>query len=406
MAPDANHQPPFVESPDEDKVYFPGTEAPRRRLRDAEILAADNVSASGPEPQPQPPNAEIPVDASVEPTGAKVEPDQPPLPDQPPKSAINQTYMYAGIGVGLGVLVAVLIAASLWQGNRQGAPSDFPAVVSSADGLRGHLVTKWEERPEYRLTIEPNSPQQLAGFSLAVGHSPRPLSFDIQLKDPMGFVLCSKTVVLRYDPRQTPDSASAAPASPAVKNNPEQTLRDQEAQAIDLTQLQAVELEREVGKDIFQNDAGPNGQVESINSQGGLPCSRTAFDGAVAWSFSSNFPTLAEQAALLNPQTETPAASPSSVQTPVSRRVTKRKPPEVLSFYYIEGDDQIVAYDASTGAIQTAAGRTSIIDKTSAEANALKGRDFPIEIHYRCDQTGLCTLGGRGGFTLHVRLKR
>ena len=408
MAPDSNQQPPNTETPDEDKVYFPGVEAPpRRRRMNAEMPATDKVLSPDLKAQQHSPNAEIPGAQKVYPFGANVEPHQQHLPDVPAKAAINPTYMYAGIGAGLGVLVAVVISATLWQVSRQSAPRDFPPAVSIADGLRGRLVTEWDERPEYRLIIGPNDPQQLAGFSLAIGHFPRPLTFDIQLKDSLGFVLCGKNILVKYDPRQAPGAAVAASASPAGKNNAEQSLRDHEWQEIELTKLAAVELEREVGKDIFQDDIGQNGQIESISSQGSLPCSRKAYEGASAWSFSSNFPTLAEQAALLNPQTDSQAiATPSAAQTSAVRRTGNRKPPKMLSSYYVEGDDQIVAYDAATGTIQTTAARTSFIDKAGTEANAIKGHDLPIDIHYRCDQAGNCILTGGSGLALHVRLRK
>ena len=40
-----------------------------------------------------------------------------------------------------------------------------------------------------------------------------------------------------------------------------------------LTQIQAAEVVREHGKDVFQSRTGPDGLVTAVNVQGTLPCS-------------------------------------------------------------------------------------------------------------------------------------
>jgi hypothetical protein len=65
-------------------------------------------------------------------------------------------------------------------------------------------------------------------------------------------------------------------------------------------------------------------------------------------------------------------------------------------------------YDASSGTIETNSNRIFLIDKAGAEANALNQRaaDFPLDVHYRCDQNENCVLRSRGVGVLHGRLRK
>jgi hypothetical protein len=47
-----------------------------------------------------------------------------------------------------------------------------------------------------------------------------------------------------------------------------------------------------------------------------------------------------------------------------------------------------------------------LIDRASAEANALKAADLPLDVHYRCDQNENCLLRSRGVGLLHGRLRK
>ena len=105
-----------------------------------------------------------------------------------------------------------------------------------------------------------------------------------------------------------------------------------------------------------------------------------------------------------------PARAPEeTVKTYTSpRRKVATKSVAPAPAFYIEGDDSIALYEASTGTIETNANRVFLIDRASAEANALnqKAADFPLDMHYRCDQNGNCLLRTRGGGLLHVRQRR
>ena len=122
-------------------------------------------------------------------------------------------------------------------------------------------------------------------FSTDVNSSPRPLSVDIRVKDPFGANLCGTSILLKFDPRNGPAGATIEPGPKAGMAERDRALRSQIAQGLILSKLENQELDREHGKDIFQNDAGPDGQVASISAQGTLPCTKKQFDNIVSWSF-------------------------------------------------------------------------------------------------------------------------
>ena len=342
---------------------------------------------------------------------------QPRLPEGPiqrlEKLAASQTKVYAAIGIGLGLLAGLAVAVIFLHPGGQGGPNDLGAVTSSAYGLKGHLVTKWGDKLEYHLTLEPSGPGQRAAFLAAVMDSPRPLSVGIQLKDPFGAVLCGNTILLKFDPRNAPVSAAPDPKPRSKKAAEAMAAQNQIAQSIDLARLEGQELDREHGKDVFQNNAGPDGQVASISAQGNMPCTKKQYDNIASWSFTSDFPIVAEQAQSPNPasgliQNGEPAPAgktPDAATLPVAKKI-KREPAPKAPYIYIEGDDSIIWYDAAAGIVETSAGKALLVDRTNAGINTLKGREFPIDIHYRCDQAGNCTFAGIGLGVQHAKLRR
>ena len=77
-----------------------------------------------------------------------------------------------------------------------------------------------------------------------------------------------------------------------------------------------------------------------------------------------------------------------------------------VSPYSVEGIDTIIWYDANAGIAETSAGKAFRLDPSSAAASNLKGHDFPVVIHYQCDQTQGCTFTGVGLGVIHARLSR
>lgn len=321
----------------------------------------------------------------------------------------NPAQVYATVGVGLGILCGVVIAAAPWSSGNPVGPYDLGSLTSSAVGLRGHLFTEWDKKLEYRLAFEPGGKAQAAGFALAVAESPRPLSIGVQLNDAKGFALCSWDIVLKYDPRNAAVLASPASNTLAAKTDGGNVSTSQQAQGIDSAPLVAAEHQREQGKDIFQDEIGPDGQIAAINAQGLAPCSRKAYESTASWSFLPNFPSLAEQDELRKRWVETQANAPTPTPTPqkpgARRKIASKSTAKILSFA-IEGDDEIVEYDTSREVIETSAGRTFYFDNKREEGSDSRWRDYPVAIHYRCDESAECTLTHGGAGAMHVRMRR
>jgi hypothetical protein len=326
------------------------------------------------------------------------------------KFAENPTRLYATAGVGLGVLLVLIFMAIFWRSDA-GRPFDLGLDTSSAVGLKGYLYVDWDKQLQYRLTVVPGDQSYGEGFSLAVTNPQRPLSIGIQLKDNHGFVLCSRQIVLKYDPHKAAVSAAPVLDAKPGKATAEAIAAMQSAQAAELARLDAQEAQREQGKDIFQNQIGSDGRVTTLIVQGVLPCAKKDYANIDSWSLTPDFPTLNEQDEWVKheKELEAQAALPPAL-TPAERKAAiaahkKAALSKILPFT-VEGDDVIVELDFSRGVIETRGGKTFFIDKTIAAGADPRWQDFPISMHYRCDQNSNCALMHSGLGALRTRLRR
>lgn len=331
----------------------------------------------------------------------------------PPKSEANMIYVYAVMAVVLGLLVGIGFATMALRPAGRKGNNDLGTLMFTADGLKGHLVLNWDKTLGYRLAVEPSDPTRHAEFAYAVSNPPRPLSVGIELKDAGGYVLCMKTIVLKYDPAQaaareaSEDGPWAAAASKASGS------AGQAAQAAEMARLEARELEREGGQDIFHNDIGHDGQIESISAQGEIPCSSDSYNSTVSWSFSPDFPSQDQQAALVNRETDKPGAASDPLgdtdaarSAASARRKAKKRAAEEPAAFALEGDDEVVGFDSSRGIIRTSTSLTFVISKTTATEAAARWQDLPANVHYKCDLNNACTLSRKGAMVLNAQLRR
>jgi hypothetical protein len=72
--------------------------------------------------------------------------------------------------------------------------------------------------------------------------------------------------------------------------------------------------------------------------------------------------------------------------------------------FSMEGDVTVADYDASAGMIETHEGKTFVIDTTVGESNATSWQDYHANVHYRCDQTGNCTIMRTGAVVVNAKL--
>jgi hypothetical protein len=107
----------------------------------------------------------------------------------------------------------------------------------------------------------------------------------------------------------------------------------------------------------------------------------------------------AKRAPYVSPNPPAPADSPTALE--MATAAAANGP----FFVGIEGEVTVAGYDVADGKIQTYEGSKFILDKGAVASGAIPWQDFPFNVHYRCDESGNCTLV-RGGATEIARLTR
>jgi len=71
----------------------------------------------------------------------------------------------------------------------------------------------------------------------------------------------------------------------------------------------------------------------------------------------------------------------------------------------IQGEATVAGYDAGTGTVETYEGQTFLLDKAAGETSEIRWPDYPFNVHYRCSETGSCTLihGGASASAKRMR---
>jgi hypothetical protein len=236
-------------------------------------------------------------------TEVKIEPS--------PVLGSSKIYLYAAAGTVLGILLGVGIAFLPWMKSRAIWPSqtvhaktvsradfgrearDLGAMSSSSAGLTGHLLTEWDDRLAYRLAVEPSDPALKAAFALALNQPPRPLSVRIRLLDSSGADLCDQQILFKYDAGAALISGAAPPSDGASSMGDASGFP---AAPGYLARLEAEELQREHGRDLFENDMGADGQIAAVHARGEMPCSKQAYLSTSNWSFTPDFPIVSQPA--------------------------------------------------------------------------------------------------------------
>jgi len=110
-----------------------------------------------------------------------------------------------------------------------------------------------------------------------------------------------------------------------------------------------------------------------------------------------------KQIALAAVPTRIATPSPVAAAAPVTAAATA---PEVKNYQFIsEGDVTVADFDASMGRIETYEGRTFAIGASAVASAATSLQDSGTTVHYRCDQSGSCTLMRAALVMQNVRLQ-
>ncbi len=269
-----------------------------------------------------------------------------------------------------------------------GDADDLGQGILNGSGLRGHLVTRWQDKKaQYQLKIEPVDPRGADGFALVTGSPTQPISINVRVLDSSGFALCGKEILLPFDPAK----ALSNPTLPKNKAEADAILAQR---AADTQRMRADEQHRESGRDVFQPIAGSNGKIEALWAEGTLPCSPDQYKKFDYWDMTSGFPTLAEQQDLLD-QKKVKKQELDLAEIRAFEEKHKAAAKKPTSAFYIEGTEQITAYEPSRGLLSAGAGRSFFVDHKSEPVVAEWAADSAL-IQYRCDQRALCTIRRAG----------
>jgi hypothetical protein len=331
--------------------------------------------------------------------------EEPPPPPTPKKGL--PLWLMGGFAALVAFAVFVVYTATKPKDNAP-PPGDMGPGIVAASGLRGHLNTRWDGdrktgKLSYQLHLEPMEDRWQAGFSRVVLNPSMPLSVNIRLLDATGFALCGKELAFHFDPQnaklQVPMPAAVGPNGKKL-SAVERNAAYQAARQSAVTQMQAAEAVRERGKDVFQSQTGPDGLVTAVNVQGSLPCSPDQYKRASYWDLNTNFPTLDEQAVLLDPR----AAARQEKESESGSHPAKRVSRQPQTGFIIQGDERVMEYDSARGQLWTQ-GRTFQIDRRVGQVTAMGWANNNTLVHYRCDQQANCALSAPGGAAaLHARL--
>ena len=282
-------------------------------------------------------------------------------------------------------------------------PGDLgPGIVAQA-GLRGHLLTQWAGNAktgslQYQLRLEPIGPVQTPGFKKVVANPLAPYSINIRVLDQAGFAMCGKEILFHFDPRNVPMAQPPVP-HPVKKSEAAAVAAAAEAaRKAQLDSMIAAEADRERGKDIFENQADADGDILAVNAKGSLPCSPDQYKRAYYWDFTTSFPTVEEQLALVDPKAAAARLREQEGDRSDSRR--KNSARKLQSAYYIQGDDRITEFDPLNGVLEATSGRNFTIPNKPEQAIVASWAHNYSLIHYKCDQHANCALSAAGGVSV------
>jgi len=304
-----------------------------------------------------------------------------PAPGKKKGSTLNMLLMV--IFVALCGAFGYILYTNQKQTASRNAMNDLGQGVSTASGIRGHLVTRFEQgKTKYMLKIEPIDPRQADEFASVVGNPAKPMSITARVLDSSGFALCGKEILLPFDPAKV----AAANATQARGRKADAALTG------NLTQLQAQEHAREQGHDMFRDVYGDDGKVVALWAEGTLPCSPDQYARSDYWDLVTDLPLLGaqDQAANHSPSDSKPRAETER------RRARFHTAKKGASTFYVEGDDHATAFESARGVLWVGPGRRFAIVRKSDQTTAAAWAEDDSLIHYKCDQHASCALSRAG----------
>jgi hypothetical protein len=105
-----------------------------------------------------------------------------------------------------------------------------------------------------------------------------------------------------------------------------------------------------------------------------------------------------------NPRRSKPSFKIDSPSTLAPANVESKAVQALSVSFFMEGDATVADFDSSSGMIQTDEGKTFLIGMPSGVSNTVPWQDYHRNVHYRCDQSGNCTISGAGVVVSNAKL--
>lgn len=272
-----------------------------------------------------------------------------------------------------GVLMLAVVGGLLVARSRPSNPheptkttGDLGQGVSADSGVRGHLVTAWQDKTaHYKLKIEPINFPQMDGFARATAVNTQPIVFNVRVLNMVGDAICGKQLVL------LPAAGGTVP----------------------------------YGADPFKRITGKSGAIEGLWAEGTLPCSAEQFARFSYWDFTTNFPTVTAQDKMLGiappakPEEPAPAAShaqqyeASAARAALAKQRAAKKP---QSTFLQQGDDHATSFEPGRNVLTIGPGKSFVVLRAVDLQTATAWADDEALVHYTCDQHAVCSLRRSG----------
>jgi len=339
----------------------------------APIGGRDSSEETGQIPQPSADSSAVPGEDPLYAHRAALAVDEP----EPEERSKPSPLLLALLGAAL---LAALVPIGFSTHSHSSMPQttvitkDLGTKTSNSAGIGGRLILQWKGSASYRLAVDPVEPAGLPAFESFAGNLPHVVIFAITLKDSSGGTVCQRQVVAM---------SSTAPGSSAQAQNPNA-------------------LATATG-DTMQGVLNGDGKTAELILSGPIPCQLEAFQRLASWEFSTDFPPLSGQTALLTQQ-----STASTLQSDSAHRGGGRVQFATVKSLPapIEGDDAVVSDNPSKGILSTSGGRTFVLG-ADLRRGAFSWRAFPGRIHYRCEKNGSCALTNtESGVAVSARLMR
>jgi hypothetical protein len=294
-----------------------------------------------------------------------------PPPPQPQTNRVGLALLYAFVGVALGTMTGTTMAAVSMQ-NTAGltwphhlalfrlAPTPVPAT---------HKAVVASNQNKAAATITPAAPAPIQGLTAA------PIQASVANPTPAAPVLASIAVPVPVAPVQ------------AVAPKPSMLSRVMPTSVV------------EASVDINSTGLPVRSEHAPVRIAPAPAVHKARIETASLTLESRNVAPPARPAVLSMPE----AIAPPTVED-VTLDEHVRTAMTATAMYFSEGDASVVDYDATAGTIATSDGKTFVVGPTVSMANAPTWDDYRDNVHYRCDQSGKCSLMRTGVVALNARM--